>query len=140
MAPLLLTGILDIGAKLIDKVFPNPEAQAEAKLKLLELQQKGELAELDANLQVMLQQMKVNEAEANSTDTYRAGWRPTIGYVLAFALAFQYILNPLLIWGNAIWGWNITPPDIKVDDHLYELMFGMLGLAGIRTYEKMKIS
>lgn len=138
MNPLFIGGLLDIGSKLIDRVFPNKEAQAEAKLRLLELQQKGDLAELDANMQIMLQQMKVNEAEASSNDGYRAGWRPTIGYVLAFALGFQYIINPLLIWCNALFYWGITPPDIKVDDHLYELMFGMLGLAGIRTYEKIK--
>lgn len=138
MNPLFITTLVEIGGKLIDKVFPNEEAKTEAKLKLLEMQQKGELAQLDAEVKLKLEQIEVNKAEANSTDAYRAGWRPTIGYVLAFALAFQYIFNPLLIWANAIFGWNINPPVIGVDDKLFELMFGMLGLAGIRTYEKIK--
>jgi hypothetical protein len=102
------------------------------------MQQNGELKQLDAELQIVLGQIKINEAEANSTDSFRAGWRPTIGYVLAGALGFQYLINPLLIWLNIIFAWGITPPDIKLDNMMFELMFGMLGLAGIRTYEKIK--
>jgi len=138
MVPAIAMGLIEVGGKLIDRIFPDKKAADEAKLQLLQMQQNGELKQLDAELQIVLGQIKINEAEANSTDSFRAGWRPTIGYVLAGALGFQYLINPLLIWLNIIFAWGITPPDIKLDNMMFELMFGMLGLAGIRTYEKIK--
>lgn len=122
--------------QVLDKVLPDPQAATEAKLKLAELAQQGQLAELNATTSLALAQLEVNKAEAASNDWFRAGWRPCIGYVLAFALAYQYTLSPILIWGCAIWAPDVTPPNINVDDHLWELMFGMLGLAGWRTMDK----
>lgn len=122
----------------LDKVLPDPQAAADAKIKLMTLAQNGELAELDAVKQMALAQLDVNKVEAASSDPYTSRWRPTIGYVLAAALTFQYLLNPLITWGAAIWAPGITPPAIGLDDHLWELMFGVLGLAGWRSLDKIK--
>lgn len=123
---------------IFDKVLPDAQAAADAKLKVLELAQKGELAVLDANMRLIEGQLNINKQEAASLDSYRAGWRPTIGYIAAGALAFQYLLNPLLIWANTLFQWGITPPNIGLDNNLWELILGMLGLGGLRTYEKLK--
>ena len=123
---------------IFDKVLPDAQAAADAKLKVLELAQKGELAVLDANMRLIEGQLNINKQEASSLDSYRAGWRPTIGYIAAGALAFQYLLNPLLIWANTLFQWGITPPNIGLDNNLWELILGMLGLGGLRTYEKLK--
>jgi hypothetical protein len=138
MVPAIAMGLIEVGGKLIDRIFPDKKAADEAKLQLLQMQQNGELKQLDAELQIVLGQIKINEAEANSTDSFRAGWRPTIGYVLAGALGFQYIINPLMTWAIPIFGWDFVAPTIALDNNMFELMFGMLGLAGIRTYEKIK--
>ena len=122
---------------LLDKLIPDPQAKAEAQLKMLDMAQKGELAALDAEMRLALGQLEVNKVEAG-TDLFRGGWRPLVGYVFGFALAFQYIGNPLFLWANAIFQWGVIPPEIVLDDMLWQLMFGMLGLSGLRTYEKIK--
>ena len=133
----MLAAILPLIGSIIDKILPDPTQAADAKLKALELAQKGELAVLDAEVKMALGQMEINKAEA-STDMFRGGWRPLIGYVFGFALAFQYILNPVFLWTNAAFNLGVIPPDIKLDSMLWELMFGMLGMGGLRTFEKIK--
>ena len=122
----------------LDKVLPDPKAAADAKIKMMELVQSGELAQMNAIKEINLAQIKVNELEAASVDPYTSRWRPSIGYVLCAALAFQYIINPLIVWTAALWFPEVTPPDINLDEHLWELMLGMLGLAGWRTLDKVK--
>lgn len=123
---------------ILDKVLPDAQAAADAKFKLLELAQNGQLAEMQAVKDLNLAQIKVNEMEAQSADPYTSRWRPTVGYILCAALAFQYVINPIIIWGAAIWAPGVTPPNIGLDDNLWELMFGVLGLAGWRTLDKIK--
>ena len=134
MLQLLIPAVTSI----IDKLIPDQKAQADAKLKLLELAQNGQLAEMQAVKELNLAQIEVNKLEAASADPYTSRWRPTIGYVLCAALAFQYLINPLIVWYAAIWQPGITPPNIGLDDNLWELMFGVLGLAGWRTMDKIK--
>ena len=128
-----ITGVLD-------KIIPDPKVAADAKLKALEMAQNGELAQMQAIKDIALAQLDVNSKEAASNDPFTSRWRPSIGYVMAAALAFQYVINPLIIWGAAIWEPTLTPPNIGLDEHLWELMAGMLGLAGWRTLDKVKAS
>ena len=129
--------LIPIISSVLERVLPDPGAAAEAKIRLLELAQQGELAKLTADTDLAKGQIEINKAEADGTG-YKANWRPTIGYVCAAALAYTYILNPLLLWAAAVSGSGITPPDIVIDEHLWELMMGMLGLAGWRTMDKVK--
>lgn len=124
--------------QIFDKVIPDPQAAADAKLKALAMAQNGELAELSTMKELALAQAEINRAEASSGDIFRAGWRPMIGYVLATALAFAYVINPMIIWAAAIWAPDVAPPNIGMDEHLWEIMFGMLGLGGLRTFERVK--
>jgi hypothetical protein len=122
---------------LLDKIIPDPQAKAEAQLKMLDMAQKGELAALDAEMKLAMGQLEVNKVEAG-TDLFRGGWRPLIGYVFGLALAFQYLINPIFMWINVWFATGMEPPDIRLDDTLWELVFGMLGLGGLRTYERVK--
>jgi len=70
-----LTGILNIGGKLIDKLIPDPEAKAKAKLDLAVLAQDGELKELETRMSAIL-------AEANSSDPWTSRARPSFLYVI----------------------------------------------------------
>ena len=137
MNPLLLTGIFDVGTKLIDRLFPNQADKDKAKLELLTLQQNGELKVLESEVQLALGQLAVNKAEAESTDPFRAGWRPFIGWVCGMGLAFQFVVRPLANWTIAIQGSTTFLPGLELET-LMTLLFGMLGLGAYRTVEKTK--
>ena len=121
---ILVDALLGIGGKLIDKLIPDPVAQDAARLELLKLQQSGELA-------AMLAQTDVNKVEAASGSVFVAGWRPAIGWVCALAMAYQYLVRPFLVAFNPV----LAFPGL--DDNLWQLLAGMLGLGGLRTFEKV---
>jgi hypothetical protein len=125
-----ISAALDLGTTLINKIFPDPAQAADAKLKLLELQQSGQLA-------IMTAQTDINKTEAANSSVFVSGWRPAIGWVCALALAYQYLFKPLLTWGATVAGYNL-PPMVGLDDNLWQLMMGMLGMGGLRTFEKVQ--
>lgn len=130
----LLAGILP---DLLDRVLPDPAQASEAKLRLLELAQKGELAAMDADMRLALGQMEINKAEA-STDLFRGGWRPACGWVCAAGLGYTFLLRPILPWVAGLFGANVEAmPNIDTDT-LMVLLTGMLGLGGLRTVERIK--
>jgi len=137
MNPLLLPPILEVGAKLIDRIFPDKKAADDAKLKLLELQQTGELAQLDAETRLALGQLEVNKVEAASTDMFRAGWRPAVGWVCVAGLGYQFVLHPFLSFGLLMAEVPTPLPDLDMGT-LLTLLLGLLGLGGLRTAEKLK--
>lgn len=122
---------------ILDKIIPDPAAAADAKLKALELAQRGELAALDADLRLMLAQAEINKAEA-STDLFRGGWRPACGWVCAAGLAYTFLLRPVLPWLASLAGADVQAmPEIDTDT-LMVLLTGMLGLGGLRTVERIR--
>jgi len=137
MPVLALGSLLELGGRLIDKLIPDPKAKAEAILKLKELEQAGDLAQLNADLAVMTAQSDINKIEAASPDRFVAGWRPFIGWVCGAALAVQLVLMPLGMWGATLAGHPVPAP--KMDTELLTTMvISMLGLGGMRSFEKFK--
>ena len=127
-------GLLEIGAKLIDRVLPDKTAAAEAKLKLLELQQNGELAVLNADLDMAKGQMEINKVEAGSDDKFTRRWRPAMGWCCVAIFACNYIAVPLLAWVAPLWG---LPPAPRLDmGEVLPVLLGMLGLGSLRTIDK----
>jgi hypothetical protein len=96
-----------------------------------------ERAQLAAAVQIVQGQLDINKAEAASASTFTSGWRPAVGWVCAAALMAQYIARPMLQWVGILTGhdWPTLP---GIDDNLWELMLGMLGLGGLRSFEKAK--
>ena len=78
--PAFLAPLIGALPTILDKLIPDPAAAADAKLKMLEMVQRGELAALDADVRLALAQAETNTAEA-STDAYRGGWRPACCWV-----------------------------------------------------------
>lgn len=82
-------------------------------------------------------QLEVNKAEAASASVFVSGWRPFIGWTCAVALAFEFIVSPLAQWIGFVAGHPIPKPP-TLSAHLWELLFGMLGLGALRSLEKIK--
>ena len=79
-------------------------------------------------------QSEINKVEAQHRTIFVAGWRPFIGWVCGFALAYNFVLRDLLIW---FVGPEQVPPALQME-HLMTVLVGMLGLGGMRTFEKLK--
>ncbi len=135
--PLLLGGVFDVGLKLIEKFFPNPSEAADAKLKLLQLQQSGELAQLAADTDIVKGQLAINAEEAKNSSVFVSGWRPFIGWTCGATFAFKYILAPLIVMTGNLAHVVLLLPAIDTAE-LMPVLFGMLGLGGLRTIEKIK--
>jgi hypothetical protein len=91
-----------------------------------------------------LAQIEVNKVEAASSSVFVAGWRPAIGWIGAAAMAYQFLLYPVLLWGWAYMqgtGWipkELEPPPVLDADQLWVILSGILGIAGMRSFEKSK--
>jgi hypothetical protein len=129
--------LIPVIGTVLEKVLPDPQASAEAKIKLMELAQKGELAVLDAETKMALGQIEVNKVEAG-TDMFRGGWRPATGWACVFGLVYQFLLQPLLPWLVAVCGGSVPPLPPIDNETLMVLLTGMLGLGGLRTFERIK--
>lgn len=121
----------------LDKIIPDPAQAADAKLKALELAQRGELAVLDADVRLALGQMEINKAEA-TTDLFRGGWRPATGWACVAGLIYQFLAMPILPWVVTVMGATVPPMPAIDNETLMVLLTGMLGLGGLRTFEKVK--
>lgn len=91
-----------------------------------------------------LAQMEVNRVEAAHGSLFVAGWRPAIGWIGAASLAYQFLLYPLLLWGMTLaQGYELFPdwieaPPLLPTDALWVILSGMLGIAGMRSLDKIK--
>ena len=125
-----ITAALDIGGKIIDRVWPDPAQANIAKLELFKMQQSGELAVITA-------QIDVNKAEAASPSLFVAGWRPFVGWTCGAAFAYKFVLAPALAFGLAAAGHPVELPVLDFTE-MSTVLLGMLGIGGLRTFEKIK--
>lgn len=127
-----LAGLIGSGAaqpiealgNLFDKLFTSDDERAQAAAVLEKLRQHP--AEL---------QVELNKIEAASRSVFVAGWRPAVGWICAAGLAWAYLGHPVFTWAAALWQPGLQPPVI-VTDNLMELLLAMLGMAGLRSFEK----
>ena len=103
----------------------SPEKKAEITQKAMEIEFASNKLQTDINLE-----------EAKHTNVFVAGWRPAVGWICAFALGYNYILSPLILWAVRIAGrTDIVPPVLDIAE-LMTLLTGMLGFGIMRTIEK----
>lgn len=95
------------------------------------------LAEKQAHDAAMAQ-VEVNKAEAQHRSIFVAGWRPFIGWTCGVALAYHFVAHPFILFAVAAAG--ISIPDLPTFemDSLMTVLLGMLGLGGMRSFEKAK--
>lgn len=127
--------LLGIGGKLIDRLWPDPVERDKQKVRMLELAQAGEFKELEAELELLKGQIQINAIEAQSNSFWKSGWRPFVGWVCGTGFATQFVFGPLLTWISAMAGYTVEFPQLDMGT-LMTCLFGLLGLGGMRTYEK----
>ena len=88
--------------------------------------------------QALLSQLEINKAEAASGSLFKGGWRPFIGWTSGIAFAYHFVLQPLLVFVLTASGVDL--PDLPEFDMstLLTVLGGMLGIGGLRSYEKTK--
>lgn len=133
-----LTAIFEAGKIAIEKIWPDENKRAEEMRKLEELRQKGDLAELNAHVTILTSQIKVNEEAAKHPSIFVAGARPFIIWVGGASLAWSGLVHPLLMWVWAFAGIEGTPPPMIDSGALVALVSGLLGVGGMRSFDKSK--
>jgi hypothetical protein len=130
MNPLILGPIFDIAGKIFDRLIPDKVAADAAKLELLKQAQTEEFA-------LALKQVETNLEEAKHPSVFVAGWRPGIGWVCALGLFWNFLGYPIATWAAELWRPDFMPPAL-ISENLMELTLAMLGMAGLRSWEKFK--
>lgn len=125
-----ISAILEIGSKVIDRVWPDPAQAAAAKLELFKLQQSGEL-------QQIMGQLEINKAEAANASVFVSGWRPFIGWICGIACAWNWIGISIakVVAAFLQYPINLAPADLS---EMMPVLMGMLGLGALRTVEKIQ--
>jgi len=118
-----LTAGIDLARTVVDKIWPDKSEQ--------------ERAQLAAAMQLIQGQIDINKAEATNSSAFTSGWRPFIGWVCGTACAWNWIGMPTALFISASLGHSISFSPTNLSD-LWPLLMGMLGLGGLRTFEKVK--
>lgn len=134
---MIWTSLIPVLGNLFDKLIPDQNAAAAAKLEVMRLAQAGELASLDADLRMATGQMEINKVEAAHPSLFVSGWRSFIGWTCGAAFAFKFIGGPAIFVISQWFGHPITLPVFDFTE-MSTILLGMLGLGGMRTVEKIR--
>lgn len=138
VAPVVAAGVFEVGKKLIDRLFPDPEQKAKAELELLRMDRDGETTEL-------AERMKAIVAEASSEDPWTSRARPSFLYVFYGVILSLTVVAPLIgvffpgqmetFFSNVQRGFKAIPEELW-----WTFTAGYLGYTGFRTMDKRKRS
>ena len=119
---------IDAIGNAFDKIFTSDQERLEAKNVLEKLRQQPHLL-----------QAEMCKLEAQHKSILVAGWRPFIGWVCGFGLAFSFLINPIIQWGSCTFAESgcIAGPEMPLES-MITLIMALLGLGGLRTFEKLK--
>lgn len=118
-------GLGTLVASIIDKIIPDKDARERAKAELA-------LLDLQSEYENMKGQLEVNKAEAEHDSIFVSGWRPFIGWVCGISFAYHFVVVPIIAFVGGV------PLPVFDTNNLLTVLLGMLGLGGMRSFEKMK--
>tara|TARA_B100001059_G_scaffold73419_2_gene70913 strand:- start:29275 stop:29661 length:387 start_codon:yes stop_codon:yes gene_type:complete len=118
--------VIEVADKVLGKFIPDKNLK-------MKLQKEMTMAFHDANLA----QIQLNKQEAAHKNIFVAGWRPFVGWICGVALAYHFVLSPVIETVLIASGVVMDLPSFEFSQ-LSSILMGMLGLGGLRTYEKMK--
>jgi hypothetical protein len=120
-------------SKLADDAITRiwPDATESEKAKIAQV-----TAEMQAQTNLVLEQLKINEVESASPHWFVAAWRPAVGWVGVLTLLYSGIGISIATYVGAFWG---IPPLPMIDPTVAtNILYGLLGIGGMRTVEKVK--
>jgi len=127
----ILGSLIGPATEILDKVIVDKDQKAKMAHEL------ATMADKHAQ-QALLAQLEINKAEAQSGSLFKGGWRPAVGWTCALVFFYHYILQPAIIFIVAISGAEIPElPEFDMST-LLPVLGGLLGIGGLRTYEKQK--
>ena len=110
----------------VDALFTSDEERLDKQAVLARIAQQPQLV-----------QAEINRVEAGHKSIFVAGWRPFIGWVCGMALFYNFIVRDLVIWGLTLSGNSVGAPPALQLDVLTTILYALLGLGGLRTFEKV---
>lgn len=129
MNPLILGPVLELGQSLLSRFFPDEKERAKAEADFLRMT-------FDGDLKQTLAQLEINAREAAHPNIFVSGWRPGVGWIGVVGFAYATLGHPILTWMSTARGWP-PPPDLDTEV-LTTVLYGLLGIGGLRTLEKVK--
>ena len=127
----MLSALLGPATQLLDKFVEDKDKKNELAHEI------ATMAERHAQ-ELAKGQLDINKAEASHKSIFVSGWRPFVGWTCGAALCYHFILAPLILFGVGISGYTVPPlPEFDMGS-LMTVPMGMLGLGGLRTFEKTK--
>lgn len=127
----ILSSLVPAVSNVLDKVVEDKDQKAKLAHEIATLAEKQ-------SHEAQMAQILTNREEAKHRSIFVAGWRPFIGWTCGVALAYHFILAPLIVFGVAWSGAEIPEIPAFDMDSLMTVLLGMLGLGGLRTFEKHK--
>lgn len=118
--------VIESVGKVADHFVTTDKERLSLELEAKRIEQANDLAQIGANTK-----------EAESSSLFVAGWRPCIGWICGFALLYVSVLQPVAEFIANLYGYTGKFPEIDTSITM-QVLFGMLGLSGMRTYEKTK--
>ena len=127
----VLTSLVGPVTGLLDKFIEDKDQKAALAHEIATMGEKH-------SQEALLAQLEINKAEAASGSLFKGGWRPFVGWTCGIAFAYHFVLQPLLIFVFAYIG--LETPDLPAFDvgTMLPVLGGMLGIGGLRSYEKTK--
>jgi hypothetical protein len=127
----MLTALIGPVTGLLDKFIEDKDQKAKLAHDIATMSEKHAQ-------QLAMSQIEVNKMEAASGSLFKGGWRPMVGWVCAVAFAYHFIIKDLIVFFASLAGAEI--PELPEFDMgtLLTVLGGMLGIGGLRTYEKQK--
>ncbi len=115
----------------LDKFFPDADLELKGKLE-------SAATEINNSYQLQIAQLEINKAEAANASIFVSGWRPAIGWVCGLSLAYASIIEPIARFiATVLLSYTGSFPTINTELTL-QILLGLLGLAGMRSFEKSK--
>ena len=119
---------LNVITNIIDKVADNVDRFT------LDKQEKAELI-----AEINKAQLEVNKVEAGRSSLFVSGWRPFVGWTCGVALCYHFVLQPFLAFSLSAFGNPMDLPQFDMNT-LTTILLGMLGMSGMRSFDKAKKS
>lgn len=127
----IISSVTNLFSTVVERIWPDATESEKAKLALLS-------QELSQEFKLLEGQLEVNKLEAVHENIFVAGWRPFIGWVCGIALLYASLLEPTLRFiAKVAFEYEGDFPIVNTEITLQVLM-GLLGLGGLRTFEKYK--